>query len=384
MNLLKQMVEYSPAGFATLRGAQNKTEQLSKAIMGTASALGASTLLASNRLTWTEPTDQNRKNEWRSAGMQPYSVRIGDKWYSYQKLPPMLAFNLALVAGLDDALKKKSIDENQAQAVLTAFGNIYRFTVDQSYMKSIGDLVAAASGDEDATAKLVSGYPQQLIPYRALSGWVARVIDTVQRRPNPDDPFWNKQLQYLMMQIPGLSKKVPARTDQYGAPLKIQHPYINAINPVRISDIDKEKTNRIFEREKEEAKASEASKEQRKRSNELKEEAKNLYQKFLHLPTKEEQVKFLDLLDNNMYKRVQKLHEDRLGLISEEAKVLKSSRYGVETGTRAEEIWRRVQEKETKEEKIQYMERLEKEGVISETVYKQIQELASQSGSSGL
>lgn len=239
-NILKQGVEYSPLGFSTMLGAENKVEQFTKAIMGTAAFAGIGQLVGTGRLTWSEPTKQDEKNAFRAAGLQPYSVKIGDKWYSYAKLHPAVSFTVALSAALDDAKKNKGLTDSEADVVLSALAKWKNFFIDQSYVKSIGDLVSGVKGDENAFAGYFSNYAQQFVPFRALSSWVTRMVDPVQRRADPSGSVLEKQMEYLMMQIPGLSKKVPARTDQFGQEIPIQNPFLNAFSPVGVSTENKD------------------------------------------------------------------------------------------------------------------------------------------------
>jgi len=235
MNILKQMIEYSPAGVATIPGAMNKTEQLSKAIMGTSAALGVAMLVGSGRTTWAEPTDAKKKAAFRAAGMQPYSVKIGNNWVAYSKLPPVLAANLALVSAIQDGIDNKRLDESQADAILSGVAKWGNFFADQSYLKSMGDLLAAVKGDPEKITSYFANYPQQLVPFRALMGWVARVIDPYQRKVDSNASVIDKQMQQLMMNIPGLSQQVPARTDQNDNPIENQNRVLNAFSPMRIT-----------------------------------------------------------------------------------------------------------------------------------------------------
>lgn len=235
MNIFKQGLEYSPVGFGTLPGAANKTEQLSKALIGSSIYAGAATLLASNRLTWGEPVASKDKAAFRAAGMQAYSVKIGDKWYSYQKLPPGVAFPLAMVAAIHDTQINAKLDDNTVDLVLSGIAKYGQFLADQSYAKSIGDLLAAAKGGEAGVQKVISNYGQQLVPYRALGGWLARLTDDTQRKIDSQAGFVDQQVQLLMMNLPGLSKKVPARLDNQGNPIPQQFPVINAFSSVAVS-----------------------------------------------------------------------------------------------------------------------------------------------------
>lgn len=235
MNIFKQGIEYSPIGFGTLPKATNKTEQLTKAIMGTSVALGASTMLGSGRLTWAEPTSKTEKSEWRAAGRQPYSIKIGNKWYSYQKLPPVLAFPMAMVSSIDDSIKEAKITDSQADLILSGLAKNFQFFADQSYMRSIGDLIAIKS--EYGLEKLISNYPTQLIPYRALSGWFARLIEESEKTIDAEG-FIDKQIQLLMLQIPGLRNLTPDRLGPTGQPIEIpvQERLLNAFSPVRLKE----------------------------------------------------------------------------------------------------------------------------------------------------
>lgn len=235
MNILKQGLEYSPFGIATLPGAKNKTEQLSKVIIGSSAAMMTGMLVASGRTTWAEPTDQKKKQAFRAAGMQPYAVKIGDKWVSYTKLPPALSFPIAFTAALQDAKENKVFTEGQIDVILDAVSKYGNFFADQSYLRNIGDLIASTKGDVESKVRFVSNYPQQLVPFRALLGWFARLTDPYQRQVSSDVNFLERQVQELMKQIPWLSQKVPARMDEMGEPIPNQNKELNALSPLRVT-----------------------------------------------------------------------------------------------------------------------------------------------------
>jgi len=235
MNIFKQGIEYSPAGFATLIGAKNKTEQLARAIIGSTIFASSATLLASNRLSWSEPVNEEERNAFRAAGKLPYSVKVGDKWMSYQKLPPALAFPFAMTAALDDALKNKKIDQTTSDMIITGIAKWGEFLADQSYFKSIGDLLTAFKGGESAISKVIGNYPQQLVPMKSFLGWFARMFDDIQRKVDKNASFVEKQVQSLMMSIPGLSQKVPARLNAEGNPIRQPDRISNLFSPIKTS-----------------------------------------------------------------------------------------------------------------------------------------------------
>lgn len=279
MNIFKQGIEYSPFGFSTLLGAKNTTEQLSKAILGSAVFAGAATLLTSGRLTWAEPINTQEKNDFRAAGKQSYSVKIGDKWYSYQKLAPGIAFPISFVAMLDDLAKNREVDDNLVDVALTGIAKYGEFLADQSYAKSIGDLLNAAKGGEAGITRVVSNNIQQLIPFRALTGWVTRLFDESQRKVDTQASFIEQQIQQLMLQYPGLSQNVPARLDSKGNPVSANSRVLNAFSPINITKENQafaEFLDKKFEVKSEIGKASEQRSDKKEAFTSKYEEIKSL------------------------------------------------------------------------------------------------------------
>ena len=72
-----------------------------------------------------------------------------------------MSFNLALVAVVDDAMSKKSITEDDASAIMDGVAKWGNFFADQSYVKNIGDALAAVKGDYEAVTRFIGNYPQQ-------------------------------------------------------------------------------------------------------------------------------------------------------------------------------------------------------------------------------
>lgn len=246
MNLFKQGIEYSPVGFSTMWGAKNKEEQFTKALMGTAIGVGSAMLLGSDRLTWAEPVSQKQKNAFRAAGMQPYSVKIGDNWVSYSKLHPLISFNLAIVAAVKNAMDKKTIGDTQAETILSGLANVWQFYADQSFVKNIGDFVASAQGSTNGIAQIASNYALQEVPFRAMMGWVTRLVDKFQRVPDENADIVTKQMQYFLAQIPGLSQTLPTRNDAQGNPIENPNRVLNAFSPARVTTENSEK-KKIFD-----------------------------------------------------------------------------------------------------------------------------------------
>src|SRR3546814_9625881 len=76
-------------------GGRQKDEALARLTMGSGlSALAVSAALE-GKVSGSGPSDPLEQAALRDTGWQPYSIRIGDQWYSYQRFEP-----ISLLAGV--------------------------------------------------------------------------------------------------------------------------------------------------------------------------------------------------------------------------------------------------------------------------------------------
>lgn len=236
MAIAKQGLEYSPLGVATLPGAKDKTEQAGKAALGSIVFAGASWLALAGRSTWGAPRGEKERNEFYAAGLQPYSLRIGDRWYSYSKLGP-IAYPIAMAAALHYFLKDspKSLSDSELDKLVDGLTGIMSFFSDQSYMQGLSDLMKFTEGDK---SKAVSSIPSQLVPLSSLQGWVNQIIDEIQRKPDKGLSI-DAIVDNIQMKLVGMSRFVPAQIDSDEMPVKKKSRVLNAASPVQSSKVNK-------------------------------------------------------------------------------------------------------------------------------------------------
>jgi len=375
MNIFKQGIEYSPLGFSTIYKAKNKQEQLAKAIMGTGTMLGIATLLGDERLTGAAPTNKEDYDRWKAAGIQPYSVKIGDKWYSYQKLHPAMAYNFALVTSLDQALNNGKITDDTFMKVLRAFGNQAAFLADQSYMKSIGELNQGLSGNPEKLASFVSNYPEQLVPFRAMLGWITRATDDVERQIDPNATQMEKIMQEFFTQIPWKADELQERLNpKTGEAIKRPNKIFNAFSPVRVTSETPEAAQMSKEIQSR-RKYQDLADEDRKIGIERKRKALQLYQELKNMEPGEAngRAQALQKEDPELFQRLADVVKSVKSRADTDMAELR--KLNVNTDSRAKAVWRNLQQLETREEKNGYLKELYDAKVINPTILKQIQEI---------
>jgi len=368
MNILKQGIEYSPLGITTLAGNINKIEQFGKTLVGTTVFGGAGWLALKDRTSWAVPTNQKEKDAFYAAGMQPYSVKIGDTWVSYSRLGP-LAYPMAMAAAIKFYTKDnpKAVGDSELKKITKIFSGIAQFFSDQSYVQGIGDFVNLAQGDITALTRAASQIPSQLIPLTALQRWVANLIDPIYRKTEKELSV-EGIIENLKSGLPGLTFGIPPYTTPTGEPSKRQYQFINPISPISISKenpkwVDYFNTLQQVSRERVlETKSKE----------ELKQSAQDLYDKMKSLPKEEAKRQFDDLIKNNpdLAKEVSDLATE-VKLDYKES-FLKS--LGVENGQRAKYVVEEL-DKLSQEEKKAYYQNLIDKKVITPQVNEQILEL---------
>lgn len=229
-NILKQGVEYSPLGVITAPGSKAPLEQLSKTLIGTAVYATAYQLASSGLTSWEAPNGEKERALYYAAGMQPYSVKIGDKWVSFSKLGP-LSYPIAMAAALAEA-ERKNPDKTKTENIAKSVSGMLGFFGDQSYVRSIGDLVDAIQGGVNVGPSAISGQAAnlagQLIPYKSFQTWLGRIIDPTYRKAQT---FTEK----MIKDLPILGSQLEPYRDLQGRESKRDLPLLNAVSPLRVT-----------------------------------------------------------------------------------------------------------------------------------------------------
>lgn len=229
-NILKQGFEYSPMGFTTAIGAKAPLEQLSKAILGTGVLMGAYQLAENGLVSWEAPSSETERELYYAAGMQPYSVKIGNNWVSFSKLGP-LSYPFAMAAAMANA-QRTNPDKGRLENFAQGAGGMLGFFGDQSYVRSIGDLVDAIQGGvnigPNAISSEAANMAGQLVPYKSFLTWVGRITDPTYRKANT---FQER----MIKDLPVVGSGLEPYTNLEGNPSMRDYPLLNAISPFKVS-----------------------------------------------------------------------------------------------------------------------------------------------------
>ena len=231
MNISKQMIEFSPAGFATLKGASKEQhrEKVAKAMVGTAiTGLGAKWAMDGNT-TWDVPKDPKERELFYASGRKPYSIRIGDKWVPMIYLGPW-AFAFGVPAALKDANDDSPMDASSVEVATKSVTNLAKLFSQQTYVQGISNLVDLLSGSEDVNLGATLGFTAgQATPLQGLQRYVANIVDPVFRKKpgfkeslQADIPFASKGLEPYV--DPRTGEEATRNLSDYVAPYSLGAP----------------------------------------------------------------------------------------------------------------------------------------------------------------
>lgn len=214
-NLMKFSVERSPLApllrewrkdFAA--GGARRDTAIARAIVGSSVGAVVAELAGKGLITGAAPSDRNAKGLKYADGWQPYSIKIGDKFYSYKRLDP---FALTIGAAADLATLQDGMTDTQREmGASRVVASIMGQLSDKTWLSGISSLVEALEDPDRSAGTFVNRTLGTVVPTGVAQ--VARTLDPTARE-TPD------ALSYIQSRIPGLSDNLLPKRDVWGQPI---------------------------------------------------------------------------------------------------------------------------------------------------------------------
>jgi hypothetical protein len=201
---------------------------LTRMSTGTAVMLAAADMAFNGQITGGGPANPAERQTLMRTGWQPYSVKIGDRYFSYSRLDPVgmtlgIAADMAEVAThMDQEDREVDVDEAAIYFVATIAGNV----MSKSYMRGMADIVEVLA-DPKMHAE---GFSR-----RFAGSFVPSAMAEVARQQDPYRLEINSMLDGMKARVPGLSKDLPVRRDLWGRPISYRSglgSFYDALSPI--------------------------------------------------------------------------------------------------------------------------------------------------------
>lgn len=260
-NIGMEVVERTP--FAPLssrwrdemaKGGVYRDMALAKVTLGSALLATYASIAAEGGLTGRGPERKADREALMRDGWQPYSLKIGDSYYSYSGMEPMSAL-LAIAADYAEYAQNEPDADKIEQVFLGATYGLYEYLKEQPYLQGVADIAkligtnqqGAVDGKKivDGLAKQFGGFAIGGSPAGAYSSAVAtidRMLDPTNKdtRANPDLPMgvrgFVEAFNKYRSRLPVFSNDLPESLNLWGEPvLRSRGNPLEMVLPTRVS-----------------------------------------------------------------------------------------------------------------------------------------------------
>lgn len=197
-------------------GGARRDLALARWSLGTAAFAALTDATSSGLITGKGPVDPGRRAALTREGWSPYSIKVGDRWLTYNGISPVgdvigMAADVAETGqhGEEQYVEGKDVQKLSASAVAAIAGNI----MNKSYLSGLADVIDAIHDPNGPGAtQWLNNMAGSVVPSGVAA--VTRAID-------PNIHAVNSMTDQIRSRLPFLSKDMPIRHDLWGAPITI-------------------------------------------------------------------------------------------------------------------------------------------------------------------
>lgn len=250
VNVFSASVERSPLAFLTQQfrssieaGGARRDLALAQMATGTTIMLVAADLADQGLITGMVAKDPGAKEARERQGIPPYSIKIGDKWVSYNRADP-LAMPMAVAANMAELARRFEIEPDKVDSVreimAAAIGGTAKAALDRSFMQGMAGLTSAIVDPEQHADQYVKS---------TITGFVTpAILNTATQLTDPTRRETFNALDAIEARIPEISKTLIPRMDLWGREVRLAESGagrgFDVISPVKVQS---EKPNPIDE-----------------------------------------------------------------------------------------------------------------------------------------
>lgn len=197
---------------------------MARLAMGNGTAALIFAMTKSGEITGKGPADNGLRDSMMRSGWRPYSVRIGNTYYSYQAAEPFSS-TISMAADAAEAMFYGGVtaDDNEEiyAAVAAVIGNQL---TNKTFMQGFSNLVKTLNDPVRYGESTADSFIRSLTPRFVAQG--EKMVDPINRAAR-------EKIDLFRAQVPGLSDELPARRNFWGQTIYIDE----AIGPDIVSPI---------------------------------------------------------------------------------------------------------------------------------------------------
>jgi hypothetical protein len=221
-------------------GGARKDLALARTSTGSAMMLAAADLTMAGAITGKGPDNPSRRSAKQRQGWQPYSVKLGDRYFAFNRMDP-IGMTLGLAADAVEILQNSDGSKPKAaeEAIIATVASIANNMTSKTYLRGVSQFFEMMSNP----TRFSESYVQRL-----LGTAIPTAVNEVARGVDPYLRETRSIMDSLRRRTPGISKELPAVRDLWGAPIEFRSGLgwaYDAVSPIysrreKASPIDKE------------------------------------------------------------------------------------------------------------------------------------------------
>lgn len=197
-------------------GGARRDLALAQLSLGTATMMSAADLAMNGQLSGGGPLEKGTKAAMVREGWQPYSLKVGDRWYSVSRLDPVGSL-LTMTADVVDAFRNaqhEALDDPDTEKLAVAAAVSFASNLtNKTYLSGLSSVFEALSDP--------SRYSEDTIQ-RMVGSVVPAGVANITRQTDPYAREVYSMLDAIKARTPGLSKDLPPRLNLWGEPISYE------------------------------------------------------------------------------------------------------------------------------------------------------------------
>ncbi len=215
-------------------GGARRDLALARMATGTTIMMLAADYADSGLISGNGPNDPGEREARLRQGWQPYSIKVGDRWYSYNRTDPF-GMLMGFAADMAEAVKRGQIEEEEVdeanEIIAAGIAAVSQTVINKTYMSGIAGFVDMMTDPERYSPNEINGFLGSFIPAGVAA--TGQVVDPV---PRERMSAWD----YVQARIPGFSASLLPKRDLWGNTLEDRSGMgraYDALSPVQASKI---------------------------------------------------------------------------------------------------------------------------------------------------
>jgi hypothetical protein len=234
-NIMARAWEYTPFNvFANnfresmAKGGHHADLAMARVSLGTSAGATVMGMASEGYITGGGPSDPRLRANRTRQGWQPYSFKIGDKYYSYKRIEPYSTI-IGLAADLQEIAGNATEEEWEKTTTALAMAMAKNVT-SKTYMSGLSKLIDVLENPDKMSKRALQNFIKSLSP---------RIVAQVEKEIDPTVREIRTMVDAMRQDVPGWSETLPAKIDLWGrAMVNETGPYgTGMINPIYMSKV---------------------------------------------------------------------------------------------------------------------------------------------------